>query len=410
MQEKEIEKRNLKKWFFARAMLIILFFAILRYAGLFEALGKFNDIILPIYIGMALAFLMNPIQSFLEKHWLALWLKKPKKEKTEKRIRSFVRTVCTLVALAVIIACVAAFLLLVLPRFIETVRYLSDNLYEKIVGVVDWADELTNYQFADVMERTRTDGRIYVWIETAENWLKEYLQVSNTDDLIATATSYGIKIGSLVIDALIGMFIAIYLLLLKERYSGYCKRFLFGMLELEQAQQIVKVIRKGNEIFYGFIIGKLVDSAIIGVLCFIFMYIMKMPYMLLCSFIVGVTNIIPVFGPYIGAVPTVILIFVTNPPQGILFLFFIILLQQVDGNLIGPRILGDSTGISSIWVIIAITVGGGLFGFLGMLLGVPTCALILYIGDEIVEARLRKGKLPVDPVVYCGADQIEREE
>ena len=144
MQEKEIEKRNLKKWFFARAMLIILFFAILRYAGLFEALGTFNDIILPIYIGMALAFLMNPIQSFLERHWLGVWLKKPKKEKTEKRIRSFVRTVCTLVALAVIIACVAAFLLLVLPRFIETVRYLSDNLYEKIVGVVDWADELTN--------------------------------------------------------------------------------------------------------------------------------------------------------------------------------------------------------------------------------------------------------------------------
>ena len=410
MTKIETEKQTMKRWFFARAMLIVLFFAILRYAGLFEALGKFNAIILPIYIGLALAFLMNPIQSFLEDHWLGIWLKKPKEEKAEKRIRRFVRLVCTIIALAFIIACVAAFLLLVLPRFIETVTYLSDNLYEKIVGVVDWADELTDYRFADVMERTRTDGRIYVWIETAESWLRDYLKVSTTDDIIATATSYGIKLGNLLVDTVIGIFIAIYLVLLKERYKGYCKRFLYGTLSLERANQVVRTVRKGNEIFYGFIIGKLFDSAIIGVICLVGMRIMNMPYQLLCSFIVGVTNIIPVFGPYIGAVPTVILIFVTNPPQGILFLIFIIVLQQVDGNLIGPRILGDSTGISSIWVIIAITVGGGLFGFLGMLLGVPTCALLLYIAEELIETRLKRDHLPVDPAVYGRAKKIERED
>ena len=139
------------------------------------------------------------------------------------------------------------------------------------------------------------------------------------------------------------------------------------------------------------------------------MLIMQMPYPILCSFVVGVTNVIPVFGPYIGATPTVILIFVTDPPKGIIFLIYVLILQQVDGNLIGPKILGDSTGITSFWVIVAVVVGGSLFGYIGMLIGVPTLALILYIVDRIAQYRVNRKHLPPDAVEYFEVGHIEKE-
>ena len=142
-------------------------------------------------------------------------------------------------------------------------------------------------------------------------------------------------------------------------------------------------------------------------ICYLSMLILQMPYPILCSFVIGVTNIIPVFGPYIGATPTVILIFVTDPPKGIMFLIYILILQQIDGNLIGPKILGDSTGITSFWVIIAVTVGGSLFGFMGMLIGVPTLALILYIVDRLTQERVEKKNLPSSAAEYIDVDHIE---
>ena len=144
----------------------------------------------------------------------------------------------------------------------------------------------------------------------------------------------------------------------------------------------------------------MIDSAIIGVICFIALSIMNMPYTLLVSVIVGVTNVIPFFGPYIGAIPSAILILLSDPVKGIYFIIFVIILQQFDGNVLGPKILGNSTGLSSFWVIVAILLGGGLFGFIGMLLGVPTFAVIYYIVKLILDNRLEKRKLPVESNCY----------
>ena len=165
--------------------------------------------------------------------------------------------------------------------------------------------------------------------------------------------------------------------------------------------------RKSNEIFGGFISGKLLDSAIIGVLCYICLLIMKMPYTLLVSVFVGLTNIIPFFGPFIGAIPSVIIIALADPIKGIYFLIFIFILQQVDGNIIGPKILGDSTGLNSFWVVFAIMVGGGLFGIGGMILGVPTFAVIYYIIDKTVDYCLRKRKLPEDTDEYIRLEKVD---
>lgn len=163
---------------------------------------------------------------------------------------------------------------------------------------------------------------------------------------------------------------------------------------------ILHLTTKSNEMFGGFIIGKIIDSAIIGVLCFIVLSILNMPYTFLVSVIVGVTNVIPFFGPYIGAIPSTILIMLSDPKMGVYFVIFILILQQIDGNIIGPRILGSSTGLSAFWVVFAILLGGGLFGVVGMILGVPTFAVIYYIVNMLINHKLEEKLLPTDTASY----------
>ena len=166
------------------------------------------------------------------------------------------------------------------------------------------------------------------------------------------------------------------------------------------ANMLLHLTVKSNEIFGGFIIGKIIDSAIIGVLCFIGVSLMNMPYVMLVSVIVGVTNVIPFFGPYIGAIPCTILILLSDPIKGIYFVLFILVLQQFDGNILGPKILGDTTGLSAFWVIVAILLGGGLFGFVGMVMGVPTFAVLYYIVQMLINNRLEHKHLPSDSDYY----------
>ena len=172
----------------------------------------------------------------------------------------------------------------------------------------------------------------------------------------------------------------------------------------KRANLTLHIARKSNEIFGGFIIGKIIDSAIIGVLCFIGLSILKMPYALLVSVFVGVTNVIPFFGPYIGAIPCILLIMLVSPIQGLYFAIFILVLQQFDGNILGPKILGESTGLSSFMVIVAIMIGGGLFSIVGMIVGVPLCAVIYAFIWTFMNHRLRKKELPDDASEYCNID------
>lgn len=402
MQDDKKQSSHIIHKYVPAALLVILFYFLIdRFTGFLSIVSAFMDILQPVFLGLAIAFLANPIMMFFERllsRFLIRENKKPNRWKLKRR-KDFIRGVSTVLAVTLLIAIVAAFAVQILPQFIETVQYLINHLYEKIVGVIDWADQLTGYAFADTMEAARTDGRIYVWIDTAEKWLRDYLNLTE-DNLAATVTEFSLHFGRVLVNVLIGIFIAIYMLIAKESFKGYSKRFVAAAFRPDIAEFILDVSRRGNQIFYGFIIGKIIDSIIIGIICWIGMTILGLNYSMLCSFIVGVTNVIPVFGPYIGALPTVILLFVTDPPQGIIFLIYILVLQQVDGNLIGPKILGDSTGISPFWVIFAIVVGGGLFGFLGMLLGVPTIALLLYILDQLTIRRCKEKNLPEKPAEY----------
>ena len=190
-------------------------------------------------------------------------------------------------------------------------------------------------------------------------------------------------------------------------FIGQGQKLVYTIFPAKFGNHIVKMVRISNEMFGGFINGKILDSAIIGVICYIGLVIMRMPYSLLVAVIVGVTNVIPFFGPYVGAVPSVILIALADPIKGLYFLIFILVLQQIDGNIIGPKILGNSTGLSSFWVVFAILVGGGLFGFMGMLLGVPTFAVIYYLIREVTAWILRKRKLPENTVDYIRMQDVD---
>ena len=222
---------------------------------------------------------------------------------------------------------------------------------------------------------------------------------------ITSGVIYGVK---LVLNILIGLIISVYVMASKETFAGQAKKMIYAIFKPVRANIIVETVRKSNEIFGGFISGKILDSAIIGVIAYIVLAIMKMPDSILIAVIVGVTNIIPFFGPFIGAIPSFVIIVLQDPMKGIYFLIFIVILQQIDGNIIGPKILGDSTGLSSFWVVFAIMVFGGLWGFPGMLLGVPIMAVIYYIVQRSISYFLKKRGLSDQTSEYIYLTRVDK--
>ena len=211
-------------------------------------------------------------------------------------------------------------------------------------------------------------------------------------------------------DLLIGLMVSVYLLATKERGHANACKALYSLLRQDRADVVLRGFRKVDTIFSGFVRGKLLDSLIIGILCFIGCSVLKMPYTPLISVVVGVTNVIPFFGPFLGAIPSIFLILLVNPLKAVYFAIFVLALQQLDGNVIGPKILGDSTGISSFWVIVAILFGGGFFGVIGMFLGVPVFAALQTLAKYLVERRLTRQGMSLDPKDYVRRDLRKEEE
>ncbi|NCC00103.1 MAG: AI-2E family transporter [Clostridia bacterium] len=253
-------------------------------------------------------------------------------------------------------------------------------------------------------------------IQSLVNQGLDYLQTWMKNDLypqirvgINTFTMSVMNVFGFFYNLLVGAIISIYVLMSAETFTGQAKKITYALFKPDTANSMVDVARHCNQIFGGFISGKLIDSAIIGLVCFVVLSLIDMPYALLVSVIVGVTNIIPFFGPYIGAVPSVILISLTDLRQGIIFLVFIVILQQIDGNILGPKILGNSTGLSPFWVVFAILLGGGVFGFPGMLLGVPVFAVIYYLIKSFIEYTLYKKHMPLETKPYISSDRYDTE-
>lgn len=379
---------------------MLFFFFLFRLDTVLALLGKIFSILAPVILGAAIAYLLNPIVIILEK-----WLKKACRfcNIPVRTTRFLSKSIAITVSLGMLLTLIGILLRLVIPEIYNSViklandfRTYGSNVYVFIENhlqnnpdLLAQVEEILNKMYENIMDWVNNDLII---------------QVQN---LMSGLTIRIIGLTKVATNIVVGLIISVYLLISKERFIGQCKKLLYTIAKPEKANVTLYIFRRVDKIFGGFISGKILDSLIIGVLCFIGLTALKMPYPVLVSVIVGVTNVIPFFGPYIGAIPSALFILIVSPRQCFIFIIFILVLQQLDGNIIGPKILGDSTGLSPFWVIVSILLGGGLFGFLGMLLGVPTFAVFYFLIKTFSEYRLKEHHLPTASLCYCRVEQID---
>jgi predicted PurR-regulated permease PerM len=404
-----------RRAFLVGLALIIIYFIFKRWGAISIGWGTVRKVFQPILFGAIMAYLTNPIMNFFTKifnYFADLHAKhtgKPRKKPADGKPVKWIRVLSTVIATLVLVAAVIFFLVLVVPQFVSTMNELINHIHEKVRGVIDWADKLTKYRFKDAMDSARDNQNIDNTIDELVDFVRKYLNLESQNQIVSTLTKWGMSAGKIIVNLIIGIFVCIYVLIDKESFKSWTKKLIYAIFPIKAANHVVETVRKADEVFYGFIVGKIIDSIIIGIICYFSMLILRFPYAVVCSVIIGVTNVIPIFGPYIGAVPTVCLIFVNNPMQGIYFLIYVIILQQFDGNFLGPKILGDSTGVSPFWVVFAIVVGGGLFGIPGMIIGVPTVSLTLWVIKRISDHYLCKRKMPVAAIDYGKLDYMDPE-
>ncbi len=342
-----------------------------------------NDILRPFTFGLIFAYLLNGPLMFFEKHLGFIEKRKP-----NRSIRRVVAIILTWIAT---VAVLSVFFYIVMPDVVGSVNVFISNISSYLSGLQTWVKTVSEtYEIEASFIDAFLDFKINP--EMVMNILRKYGKEILPQ--LANIANISVQIGNVVFDIVIALIISIYIMFSKETLIAQLKKALYAVLNKETAAKLIHIARESHRIFSGFINGKLLDSLIIGILCFIVMSIIGFDFTMLISFIVGCTNVIPFFGPFLGAVPSVMILLMVDPWQAVWFSLFIFILQQLDGNVIGPKILGDSTGLPAIWVMFAILVGGGIFGIIGMFIGVPVFAVIYKFTKEYLENKLSEKNLP----------------
>lgn len=372
---------------------LLIYFALLRLEKISNVIHLVLGILKPIIYGFAIAYLLNPIVKKVDEHLIPYINKHFPNSKKAAQIS---RGTGIFAAVILLISIITALCNMMLPELYKSIWNMVSTVPSQLNTAVD--------QITKMMSKDTTTGQLFTNVlmqatDFIQNWMKTDL-LEQVNVVMSNLTVGVINIVKELFNGIIGIIISVYVLWGKEVFSQQSKKIVYAIFKPNSANMILHLTIKSNEIFGGFIIGKIIDSVIIGILCFIGLSILKMPYTLLVSVIVGVTNVIPFFGPYIGAIPSAILITLSNPIKGLYFLIFILILQQIDGNIIGPKIIGNSTGLSAFGVVFSILLGGGLFGIPGMILGVPTFAVLSYIVTMLINHNLEKKNLPTDASCY----------
>lgn len=386
--------------FLVIAASIALIFLIVKFDRVKAAGAMVAGILAPITYGAVLAYLLTPVYNRMRGFVVRGLTSKVENEKTRLGIARFAATVASIVVLTVIVVGLFAMLI---PQLITSAMSIVEALPTSVYNLQLWLQKL-------LADNPDLEQQVMEYYGSAV----EYLQNWVTNDMVPTLTRIlsGLSSGLFTVlnalkNILIGVIVMVYLLNMKEKLITQAKMIVYSAFPLKPANKIIEEFRFVHHVFGGFIIGKLLDSLIIGIMSFVLLTWMKMPYVLLVSVIIGVTNVIPFFGPFIGAIPSAFLILLVSPVKCLYFIGFIFLLQQFDGNILGPKILGDSTGLSSFWVLFSILLFGGLFGFVGMIIGVPTFAVFYKIVTEVVTYLLGRKQLSADIEEYDGLESIE---
>ncbi|MCR5665671.1 MAG: AI-2E family transporter [Eubacterium sp.] len=396
--------------FFIVAVLIIcVFFAFYRYQGLASGWSTVMMAFQPILIGFVVAYLMNPIERRIEKKMLKNRLKKAK---DELKVRRSARNAATGISILIFCGIVVALIMLIVPQTIMSIQQLMVSLPDDLRSFQSWVNEMSaqNDKVEAVINQLNSiagqeeDGHFSM--QAIIDWVaNEFLPASQ--NLIESISTGVFKAAKTVVNFVIGIIIAIYVLATKDKLKAQAKKLIYSIFQPVRANWLVNTIRQSDRIFGGFIIGKIIDSFIIGVICYVAMQIIDLPYPALVSVIIGVTNVVPFFGPFIGAIPCVMLIFLINPLQALFFLILVLCLQTFDGYILSPKILGDTTGLNTFWVLFAILTFGGIFGVPGMVLGVPVFGVIYYVVKDFMRMSLTKKKLPVEENAYRDLQEVD---
>lgn len=395
------------------AVSLLIGFLFLERQAVFAFMDKIMAILSPVIIGAVLAFLVSPIyNSFynITVEHLSTSRIKPERVKSLAKLHG---TFSSIVFLGIV---VVSLLYLIIPQLYSSIISIANNMSVYIQNIGEWIREI--FESNPPIEEAVMDVYNQV-VEVFQKWINTSLipnlenigsyNFENLEKIVGGLSGSVLTLVNLVKNLFIGIIVMVYLLNIKDTLAAQCKKMVYAFLPLKAANGVVEEFRYIHRVFSGFIIGKLIDSLIIGIICYIAMLLLKLPFELLISVIVGVTNVIPFFGPFIGAIPSAILVFLISPIQCLYFVGLILVLQQFDGNILGPKILGNSTGLSSFWVLFSILLFGGLFGFAGMILAVPVTAVIFDLFAKLQYFYLRKKGLSPDTRDYKELKKIDEQ-
>ena len=372
---------------------IIVFFAIYRLRDVSEVINVILAILTPFIYGLVMAYLLCPVYNFTVRSIYALT---KRVNVNIPRPLTVSKAVASLVSIIVLLVVITGRLWMIIPGLVESIANIIQLLPDSMDSLRSWLDvKLVGWPEAQAV----LNGWINNFTENAIAFVTERLLPEYSS--IAAGISEGVMgVFNVVKNFFLGIIICVYFLNSKENFAAQMKKIIMAVFSRKAADEIVQGAHFTNRTFGGFINGQIIDSFIIGLICFIVMTLFGWEYTLLISCIIGITNIIPFFGPFIGAIPSALLLLMVDTRQCIYFVIFIIILQQFDGNILIPKIQGSSTGLASFWVLFAVLVGGGLFGFIGMVIGIPMFAVIYAYVSRAINNRLEKRGLATDLAEY----------
>lgn len=392
--------------FLVIAAAILFYYFVFHSSNILDGLSRLADILMPVVVGLAMAYLLSPVLNYIERKIIIPICEKCGIKKSKRR-DSIIRGISVFLTAFVFVAMIYMLFYMLISQLVPSIQNIINNFDRYTGNVMNWINrilddnpEVRNYALQTVNQYSKQlDELIRQLPSNARVWLR-------------TVTNTATNILSVLWDFIIGFIISIYVMISKEKFKAQGKKIIYALFERDTANIIIRNFHFTHKTFIGFLGGKIADSIIIGLLCFIGVSLMHTPYGALISVIIGVTNIIPFFGPYLGAIPSAFLILIVDPMHPlncVYFLIFILVLQQFDGNILGPKILGSSTGLTSFWVIFAITFFGGLFGVVGMIVGVPIFAVIYAAIKSMVNTALAKKEMSTETKKYEKLEYVDDE-
>ena len=383
------------------AAAIVFFLFLLNFKMIQGFFANLVGILTPFIVGFAIAYLLNPALNFFEDTIFCFVGSKTRGAKLRRALAIITTMLSAIIVLTTLVS-------IIIPQISQSVSTLFNNTSSYIARLEEYVYDLaTKFE----LDTSSFDEMFITWekittdlVGFAQQYLPKML------NYLPGLFDFSKQLTTGISSALIGIVISIYFLYGKERFSAQIKKLGYAVFKPQNMDRLLDVARFSHKTFNGFIVGKLIDSLIIGVLAFICTFVLKMPFPLLLSVIIGVTNIIPFFGPIVGGAIGGIIVVMADPSKILWFVIFVVILQQLDGNIIGPKILGDSTGLPALWVMFAIIVFGGMFGFIGMFVGVPFFSVVYALTRGYAEKRLRDKKLSTRTLDYYSSAPIAREE